>query len=72
MQKSSTLLNGILNLVRRFETTGSLENCPGGGRLALRADRVHVVQNVMKVMVVQTSKGNSSVRVADRRAGIPE
>ena len=72
MQKSPISLNGILHLVRRFEKAGSSENCPGGGRPTLTGYRVIVVQNVMKVLAVQTSKGNSSVREADRRAGIPE
>lgn len=71
-QKSPISLNGILNLVRRFEETGSLEDRPRSGRPALRADRVHVVESVMEDMAAETSTGSSSAREAQRRTGIPE
>ena len=69
---AKVLCCSVLNVVRHFEETGSLEDHPLSGRPALRTDRVHVVQNVMKDLAADTSTGSSSAREAERRTGIPE
>lgn len=71
-QKSPISLNGILNLVRRFEETGSLEDRPRSGRPSLSADRVHAVKSAMEKVAAETSTGSSSAREAGRITGIPQ
>ena len=71
-QKRSFSFNEILNLVRSFEKTGSLEDRPWSGRPALRVNRVHVVQFVIKDLAAKTLTDSSNVREAERRMGIPD
>ncbi|GBM02257.1 hypothetical protein AVEN_108806-1 [Araneus ventricosus] len=65
-------LKTILNLLRRFEETGSLEDRPRSGRLSLNAVRVHVVESVMEELASETSTGSSSAREAGRITGLTE
>ncbi|GBM32272.1 hypothetical protein AVEN_275039-1 [Araneus ventricosus] len=67
-QKSPISSNGILNLARRFQETGSLEDRPRSGRPSLRADRVHVVQSVTEESAAETSTGSSSAREAEENS----
>ena len=60
-------MNGILNLVRCFEETRSLENRPQSDRPALRAGRVHVIQSVMEDLAAETSTVSSSACEAKER-----
>ena len=45
---------------------------PQSGRPTLRADRVHVVQNIMDDLTANTSTESSSTHEAEKRTGIPE
>lgn len=71
-KKNPISLKGILNVVHRFEETGRLEHRPRSGRPSVSANRVPVVQSVMRNVAAETSTGSCSAREAGKVTGIPE
>lgn len=62
-----------LNLLRRFEETGALEDRPQSDiRPSLSADRVYVVESVIGKLATQTSTGSGNAHDAGKMTGIPE
>ena len=65
-------LKRILNAVHRFEETRRWEHRPRSGRTSVSANRVPVVQSVMRNVTAETSMGSCSAPEAGKVTGIPD